>query len=409
MTGYDVEALRARFPALVASEPHEAALDNAATTHRPQAVLDAMTRFAERDNANVHRATHRRARAATEAFEGARQRVARFLGAQAGEVVFTRNATEAVNLVARGWLEPRIGLGDRIVVTALEHHSNLVPWMEVCRRTGATLTVAPVSDDGLLESFELPANTAFVATTRVSNAVGTIVDTAAIADAAHARGVPVLIDATQAVAHLPVDNSLQASDFLVTSAHKSFGPTGLGVLVGRAELLAEMEPVTFGGEMVARVSWEEGPSWADVPHRFEAGTPPITQAIGFVPALDLIEELGAANIRAHEIALLERLLAGLAAIEGVRVIGPPDAASRSGAVSIDVLDGDPHVAAMVLDMSGIAVRAGFHCAEPLLERLLGGPTVRASIAAYTSEREIDALLAALPEAAEAARLAGKPA
>lgn len=402
MSGYDVEALRARFPALAGAAPHEAALDNAATTHRPQAVLDAIARFAAEDNANVHRATHRRARAATEAFEGARRRVAAFLGVERGGVVFTRNATEAVNLVARGWAEPRLGPGKTVAVTALEHHSNLVPWMEAARRTGARLHVLEVDDEGLLRTPELPDDTVIVATTRVSNAIGTIVDVAPLVAEARRVGAAVLLDATQAVAHLPSKDIYQDVDFLVASAHKAYGPTGLGVLAGRPERLEETEPVTFGGEMVARVSWD-GADWSPVPLRFEAGTPPIAQAVGFVAALDLIDELGLDVIRAHELGLLERLLAGIEAVSGATVVGPSDAASRSGSVSVDV-GGDPHVAATVLDMAGVAVRSGFHCAEPLLTALHGGPTLRASVACYTSPAEVDAFLAALPDAVEAARL-----
>lgn len=406
MSGYDVDAVRARFPALAGAAPHEAALDNAATTHRPQAVLDAAARFAIEANGNVHRATHRRAREATEAFEGARRRIARFLGVEREGVVFTRNATEAVNLVARGWAEPRLGPGKHVVVSALEHHSDLVPWQQVCRRTGATLSIINVDDDGFLESFEPPDDTVLVAVTRVSNAIGTIVDPAPIVRSAHARGAAVLLDATQAIAHLPSKDVYRTVDFLVASAHKAYGPTGLGLLAGRPERLAETEPVTFGGEMVEQVGWDDA-TWAPVPLRFEAGTPPIAQAVAFTPALDLIDELGLDAIRAHELGLLERLLAGLAGVDGVTVVGPTDAASRSGSVSFDV-GGDPHAAAVVLDMAGVAVRAGFHCAEPLLRALHGGPTVRASVACYTAPAEIDALLAALPDAVDAARLAGRP-
>jgi len=398
---FDGAAVRARFPALAAGG--EVALDNAATTHRPQAVLDALVHAYREHNANVHRASHRTARLATEGYEGARRAVARFLGAEPGEVVFTRNATEAINLVARSFAEPRTGRDDVLAVSALEHHSNLLPWQQLCRRTGARLHVLPVDREGLLvEPWTLPPRTRLLALTRVSNALGTIVDTEAAVARAHAAGVPVLLDLCQAVAHLPLDAGSRAADFLAFSAHKAYGPFGLGVLRGRAAHLAAMEPVSFGGEMVASVSQHEA-RWQAPPLRFEAGTPPVAEAIAFVPALELIEELTLPAIRAHELSLLERLLAGLSRVAHVRVVGPPRAEQRSGAVSLAIDGGDVQVAAGVLDLQGVAVRAGFHCAEPLLAGLGCGPTLRASVAVYTSAGDIDALLAALPEAVAASR------
>ncbi|MHC4846522.1 MAG: aminotransferase class V-fold PLP-dependent enzyme [Planctomycetota bacterium] len=395
----DVAGLRRRFPALAGDA--EAALDNAATTHRPQAVLDALVRFYSEDNANVHRAVHRRARAATEAYESARRRVARFLSAEPGEVVFTRNATGAINLVARSWVEPRVGPGRSIVVTALEHHSNLVPWQQVARRTGAELVVLPVDAQGrLAQPVALPENAAFLAATRVSNALGTIVDTDTLVAAAHAAGVPVLLDVTQAAGHLPLDEGSRAADFLALSAHKMYGPMGLGVLRGRAARLAEMEPVSFGGEMVTHVRARDA-DWQDPPLRFESGTPPVAEAAAFVAALDLIDEIGLPAIRAHELELLDHALRGLDAIEGVRVVGPRLAAERSGAISMTLSGDDPVLAATVLDLAGVAVRAGFHCAEPLLTGMGCGPTLRASVAMYTSLSDIDRLLAALPDAISA--------
>ncbi len=396
-----VSTLRQRFPAV--ADGDEAALDNAATTHKPQAVLDALQHFYREHNANVHRAVHRRARLATEAYEGARRRVARFLAAEPGEVVFTRNATEAVNLVARSFVEPRVGAGDVLAVTALEHHSNLVPWQQVCRRTGATLAVLPVTPEGLLaEPVALPARCRFLAATRVSNALGTIVPTEALVAAAHAAGVPVLLDVTQAAGHLPLDEGSRRADFLVLSAHKMYGPMGLGVLRGRAAHLASMQPVSFGGEMVVTVRQHDA-EWQPPPRRFEAGTPPAAEAAAFVPALDLLDEAGLAAVRAHELSLLEHLLAGLSGVEGCRVVGPPRADQRSGAVSLVIPGGDVTVAAAVLDLAGVAVRAGFHCAEPLLTGLGCGPTLRASVALYSARQDIDRLLAALPDAISASR------
>ncbi len=397
----DAVAVRARFPALTGLD--EAPLDNAATTHRPAAVLEALTAFYVLANANVHRATHRRARAATEAYEGARRRVARFLRAAPGEVVFTRNATEAINLAARGWLEPRLAAGDVVVVTALEHHSNLVPWQQVCARTGARLVSLPVDARGRLEMpARLPPRTRLLAATRVSNALGTIVDTTELVARAQAAGAAVLLDITQAAGHLPLDEGSERADFLALSAHKMYGPMGLGVLRGRAQLLAETVPTNFGGEMVRSVR-SDGADFQPPPLRFEAGTPPAAEAAAFVAALDLIDELGLEAIRAHELRLLERLLAGLAAIEGVTVVGPPTARERSGAVSFTLAGGDVQTAATVLDLCGVAVRAGTHCAEPLLHALGCGPTLRASVALYNQPADIDRLLSALPEALAAAR------
>ncbi len=395
----DVAAVRARFPAL--ADPAHVALDNAATTHRPQAVIDTLVRFCIATNANVHRATHRRAREATEAYEGARRRVARFLGAERDEVVFTRNATDAINLAARSYVEPRVGPGDAIVVTALEHHSNLVPWQQVCRRTGARLEALPVDGRGCLEIPETwPTGARFLAATRVSNALGTVVDTGALVASAHAAGLAVLLDVTQAAGHLPLDEGSRQADFLALSAHKMYGPMGLGVLRGRREHLEAMEPVVFGGEMVDRVSDRQA-TWQVPPLRFEAGTPPVAEAVAFVPALDLIEELGAESIRAHELVLLERLLGGIASIEGLELVGPATAPERSGSVALSLADA--HAASVVLDISGIAVRAGVHCAEPLHAALGLGPTLRASVAVYNTTADIDRLLDALPEAVAAGR------
>jgi cysteine desulfurase/selenocysteine lyase len=396
-----VAGIRKRFPALQGGEL--VPLDNAATTHRPQAVLDALTAFYVQSNANVHRANHRLGMAATAAYEGARARVARFVGARPEEVVFTRNATDAINLVARGFVEPLVGPGDAIVVTALEHHSNLVPWQQVCRRTGARLAVLDVDDQGVLrEPIDWPDDAAFVAATRVSNALGTIVPTDRLVAAAAERGLPVLLDVTQAVQHLPLDAGSSDADFLAFSAHKMYGPMGLGVLVGRRGVLERTEPVVFGGEMVDSVDQHDA-RWQSPPLRFEAGTPAAASAAAFVPALDLIDELGIDAIRAHERELLEQLLAGLEAVDDVVVLGPSGAAERSGSVSLAIPGGDVHVAGTVLDMAGVAVRAGWHCAEPLLRRMGCGPTLRASLALYNTADDIDRLLAVLPEAVAACR------
>ena len=391
---------RGLFPAL--ADGTQVPFDNAATTQRPQAVIDALGHFYVHSNGNVHRAAHRAGQAATAAYEGSRARVARFLGARSDEVVFTRNATEAMNLVARGFVEPRLGPGKAVVVSALEHHSNLVPWQQVCARTGARLHILPVDDHGrLVEPFELPEDGVFLACTRVSNALGTIVPTDRLVAAAHARGMPVLLDVTQAVGHLPLDEGSRAAEFLALSAHKAYGPMGVGVLRGQREALAATRPITFGGEMVSSVD-EQGARWAAPPLCFEAGTPAAASAVAFGPALDLIDGIGLAAIRVHERGLLERLLAGLEQIEGLEPLGPPDVEERSGSVSMVIAGGDVHVAATVLDLQGIAVRAGWHCAEPLLRRMGKGPTLRASLALYTTAADVDRLLQALPAAVAAA-------
>ena len=392
---------RALFPALA---DRRVELDNAATTQKPQAVLDALARHDREASGNVHRATHQRARAATEAYEGARAKAARFLGAEPREAVFTRNATEGINLVARGWAEPRLQRGDRVAVTALEHHSNLVPWQQVCARTGAELVVLPCDARGRLPIPDaLPPRTKLLASTRVSNALGSLVDTTALVRLAHAHGAAALLDLAQAGGHLPLDDGSRAADFVVLSAHKMYGPTGLGVLRGKAARLEEMQPVSFGGEMVSDVQ-PDGATWQAPPLRFEPGTPPIAQATGFAAALDVLQGVGVAAAREHELALLRRLLDGLRRVEGVAVAGPERAEERSGAVSLVIEGGDVQAAAAVLDLAGIAVRAGWHCAQPLLQRHLAcGPTLRASVALYNSEEDIDRFLAALPEAAAASR------
>ena len=396
-----VATARERFPAL--ATPGLVALDNAATTHRPQAVLEALTRFYVEANANVHRAQHRLGVAATASYEGARARVARFLRADPDEIVFTRNATEAANLVARGWLAPRLGPGDVVVVTALEHHSNLLPWRLACRAAGAELVVLPMDARGRLAPVRaLPDRTVLLATTRVSNALGSLVDVEPLVGLAHGVGAAVLVDATQALGHLPLDAGTEAADFVMASAHKAYGPMGVGVLRGRAQRLAELEPVFSGGEMVESVSATEE-VWAPVPHRFEAGTPAAAPVSAFVPALDLLDELGLHAIRAHERGLLERLLEGLEAVDGVELLGPPSAAERSGSVSLVLPGADVHVAATVLDLAGVAVRAGMHCAEPTLLALgQPGGSLRVSLALYSSTDDLDALLAVLPEAVAAA-------
>jgi len=402
----DLAQVRARFGGL---PDDEALLDNAATTRAPRAVLDALVRAHEAWGTNVHRAVHRRAREATEAFEGARRRLARFLGAEPDEVVFTRNATDAINLVARAFVRPRLAPGDEVVVTALEHHSNLVPWQRVCAETGAVLRALPVDGQGRLDAPLEPhahgARTAFLAATCVSNAVGTIVPVDALVEEARDAEVPVLLDATQAIAHLPLGEGARAADFVALSGHKTYGPGGVGALRGRRARLLGMEPVTFGGEMVDDVQ-PRAARFTAPPLRFEAGTPNVAAVCALPAALEMIASLGAGAIRAHERSLLARLVDGLDALDGVEVVGPRALDARSGVVSFVARGADAQTVAAVLDAAGVAVRAGWHCAQPLLEDGGGGlgcgPTVRASVAVHTAPWEIDRLLETLPEALAAA-------
>jgi cysteine desulfurase/selenocysteine lyase len=370
-------------------------LDSAATTHKPRAVIDALARFYAEGYATVHRGVYSLSEEATAAYEGARARVARFLGAAAEEVVFTRGATEGINLVAAG-LGRRLAPGDEILVTALEHHANLVPWQVAARERGARLVVAPIDDAGNLLIDELLARlgprTRVVAVTAVSNAIGTVVPVARVVSAARAAGATTVVDAAQAAPHLPLDVRALGCDFLVFSGHKVYGPTGIGVLYGRAAALAALPPWQTGGEMLARVTYEEA-TFVDPPHRFEAGTPPIAQAIGLAAALDWLDATGRARGAAHETRLLARATSALAALPGVRLVG---AAAEKSPVVAFVLDGvHPHDVGAVLDREGICVRAGQHCAQPLLARLGHAATARASFALYSGDDDIDALVEGL--------------
>lgn len=403
MTAFDVDAVRARFPA-VAGSPI-ALLDNAAATCVPRDVIDALTGFYTDVASNVHRSVHARGRAATDAYEGARAKAAAFLGGgRPEELVFTRNATDAINLVARGFVEPRINPGEEIVVTALEHHSNLVPWQELCRRTGARLRIVGVDAEGCPSPGDEPIVTSWtrlVATTHVSNAIGAIVPLETLVGPALEANVPVLVDVNQSAAHLPSSDILHSIDFIVCSSHKIYGPMGVGML--RARRLPEMIPIGFGGEMVEHVSARSA-TYQPGPHGFEPGTPDVAGAIALPAAIEWIGEVGLDAIRAHELELLGRLVDGLERLEHVRVVGPADLDRRSGVVSFVIDGGDPVAAATLLDLEQIAVRAGFHCAEPLLAEALGcGPTVRASVAAYTSADDVDRLLEALPGIVEDVR------
>jgi len=368
-------------------------LDSANTSQKPQVVIDTMVDHLERHNANIARAMHQLGAESTHAFEAARDTVAAFINAPSrDEVIFTKNASEALNLVARTF---PLGPGDRVVITEMEHHSNIVPWQLATERTGAELRWFGLTDDGRLDLSNidelLTPETKVVALTWVSNMLGTINPVAEIARRAHEVGAVVVLDASQAAPQLPVDVQAVDADFLAFTGHKVTGPTGIGVLWGRTELLEQLPPFLGGGEMIATVSMEKS-TWAAIPHKFEAGTPPIVEAVGLGAAIDYISHIGLDQIHAHEQAITGYLLDGLASVSGVKVLGPLDPADRGGAVSFELDGVHPHDVAQLLDSRGIAVRAGHHCAKPAHKRFGVQSSTRASSYLYTTPAEIDALI-----------------
>jgi len=395
----DVARVRERFPALaqqVRGRPL-VYLDNAATTQKPRRVIAAVAGFYERDNANVHRGVHLLSERATAAYEAARDRVQRFLNAaDRREIVFVRGATEGVNLVAQSYGRPRLGPGDEVLVSAMEHHSNIVPWQIVCAETGASLRAIPINDRGMLRLDEyermLGPRTKIVALVHVSNALGTVNPVAWAAERAHARGAVVLVDGAQAVAHQAVDVRAIDADFYVLSGHKMYGPTGIGALYGKAALLEAMPPWQSGGDMIASVSFERT-TYNDLPYKFEAGTPHIAGAIGLGEAVAFLQEIGLDEVAAHEHRLLDYATERLAAVPGLRLVGT--APGKAAIVSF-VMDGvHPHDIGTVLDMEGVAIRAGHHCCQPLMERLGVEATARASFGLYNTTEEIETLVTAL--------------
>ena len=404
----DVEAVRRDFPILTRRMDGGRPLvylDSANTSQKPRAVLDALTGHLSTHNANVARAVHQLGAEATLAFEDARVDVARFVGAsRPEEVVFTKNASEALNLVARVVGDSRgrfsVGPGDEVLVTELEHHSNLVPWQQLCERTGATLRWFGLTDEGRLDLTDiddlLTHRTKVVSMAWVSNALGTVTPVAEIAGRAHEVGALVVVDASQAVPQLPVDVQSLGADLMAFTGHKMLGPTGIGVLWGRYDLLAELPPFLGGGEMIETVTMA-GSTYAPPPHRFEAGTPPIAEAVALGAAVRYLETLGMPAVAAHERAVTEYALQGLSTVPGLSVMGPTDMVDRGGAVSF-VLDGvHPHDVAQVLDSLGIAVRAGHHCAKPVHARLGVPSTTRMSSYLYTTTAEVDCLVDGLGE------------
>ena len=396
---FDVAAIRRDFPILsrqVYGKPL-VYLDNAASAQKPKPVLDAMMKSYTEEYANVHRGLHYLSNAATESFEDARESVRRFINAPSkDQIIFTRNATEAINLAAQSFGGLVIGEGDEIVLSIMEHHSNIVPWHFHRERRGAVIKWAPIDDDGnfLLEEFEklLTPRTKIVAVTQMSNALGTIVPVAEVIELAHARGIPVLVDGSQAAVHMAIDVQALDADFYAFTGHKCYGPTGIGVLYGKAEHLQRMPPYQGGGEMIHEVT-RETITYNDPPHRFEAGTPAIVQAIGLGAALDYMQAVGLSNIAAHEARLRDHAMQRLSEINSLRIFGR--AREKGAIVSFNMHGAHAHDVATVIDRAGVAVRAGTHCTQPLLARFGVTATCRASFAMYNTLEEVDVLAEAL--------------
>jgi cysteine desulfurase/selenocysteine lyase len=395
----DVAAIRDDFPILrrrLHGRPL-VYLDNAATTQKPQAVIDRLARYYSEENANIHRGVHALSVEATDAYDEARARVRAFINAgDAREVVFVRGATEAINLVAATYGRMNVAAGDEVVVSEMEHHSNIVPWQMLCEEKGARLRVVPITDAGELRldvyAELLGPRTRLVAIAHVSNALGTINPVEEVVRLARERGVPVLVDGAQAVAHMPVDVRALGCDFYVFSGHKVFGPTGIGVLYGRSQLLERMPPYQGGGDMIRSVTFD-GTTYNDVPYKFEAGTPHIAGVVGLAAALQYLTDVGLDRVAAHEDELLAYGTAALSEIEGLGLTGT--APRKAGILSFVMNAAHPHDIGTILDRAGVAIRAGHHCCQPLMARLGVAATARASLALYNTRDEIDALVAAL--------------
>jgi cysteine desulfurase / selenocysteine lyase len=404
LPAFDIAQVRADFPILqrqIRGRPL-VYLDNAATTQKPQAVIDAITRYYTEYNANVHRGVHHLSEVASEAYEGARRKIAAFVNApDERSIVFTRNATEGINLVAHTFGRLRVGPGDEVLISAMEHHSNIVPWQLLCEERGAHLRVAPMDDRGELLMDELERlvgeRTKLISIAHMSNALGTVNPVEEIVRMAHARGVPVLLDGSQAAYHMPVDVQALDCDFYVATGHKLYGPTGIGFLYGKPEHLAAMPPFMGGGDMISSVTFEKS-TWNVVPHKFEAGTPHIEGAIVLGVAVDYIRAVGLAAIAEHERDLLAYGTEALSSVDGLRMIGT---ARRKASILSFVLEGvHPHDVGTIVDREGIAIRTGHHCAQPVMERLGIPATARASLAMYNTREEIDALVRALERVRE---------
>ncbi|WP_141593166.1 cysteine desulfurase [Myxococcus sp. AB056] len=404
MSGFDVNLVRKDFPILhqeVRGRPL-VYLDSAATAQKPQAVIDALVRFYQHDNANVHRGVHVLSERATEAYEGARETVRRFINARdVKEVVFVRGTTEAINLVAQTYGRKHIGAGDEVLITQMEHHANIVPWRMLCEQTGAVLKVIPVDDRGelVLDAVDalLTERTRILAVTHVSNALGTVAPVKELTRRAHAKGIPVLVDGAQSVTHFPVDVQDLGCDFYAFSGHKMFGPTGIGVLYGRKELLEAMPPYQGGGDMILSVTMEKV-TYNRVPYRFEAGTPNLEGAVGLAAAIRYLEALGMENVAAHDRGLLAYATQALESVPGLRMVGT--AREKSGVLSFMLADVHPHDVGTILDREGICIRTGHHCAQPVMQHFKVPATSRASLALYNTREDVDALVRGLHKVLE---------
>ncbi len=405
-TPLDVERIRQDFP-ILRRKVHGKKLvylDNAATSQTPQTVIDAISHYYSNTNANVHRGVHSLAQEATEAYEEVRKKVCRFInGDDPNSIVFTRNTTESINLVAHAWGRKNLGPDDEVVLTVMEHHSNLVPWQLMAEEVGCKLRFIDITDDGHLQTDHLDDyitdKTRLVALGHVSNALGTVHSVRTIACAARAVGALVLVDGAQGAPHGPVNVEMLDCDFYAYSPHKALGPLGIGVLWGRRDLLEEMDPFLGGGEMIRNVTLERS-TWAPVPHKFEAGTPSVADVLGLGAATDYLMELGMDNIRAHEKYLVSYAMERLADLPFIRIFGPADPTDRCGLVSFIDKDIHPHDLGTIVDQHGVAIRAGHHCAKPLMHRLGVAATARASFYVYNDREEVDALVDALVDARE---------
>ncbi|ELG1310491.1 cysteine desulfurase [Listeria monocytogenes] len=394
----DIQKIRTDFP-ILAQEINEkplAYLDNAATSQKPKQVIEALTHYYEFDNANVHRGVHTLAARATDAYESARGKVAKFIHArEVAEIIFTRGTTSAINLVVDSYAEANIEAGDEIVISYLEHHSNLIPWQQLAKRKGAVLKYIELEEDGTISVEQakktIGEKTKIVALAHVSNVLGTITPMKEIAAIAHQFGAVILVDGAQAVPHMEVDVVDLDADFYAFSGHKMMAPTGIGALYGKRELLDAMEPTEFGGEMIDFVELYDS-TWKELPWKFEAGTPIIGGAIALGAAIDYLAEVGLANIHAHEQALASYAIEEMSKIEGITIYGPKDASKRCGLVTFNLEGAHPHDIATILDEDGIAIRAGHHCAQPLMKWLDVSSTARASFYIYNTKEEIDALI-----------------
>ncbi|GEN05290.1 cysteine desulfurase /L-selenocysteine selenide-lyase (L-alanine-forming) [Myxococcus fulvus] len=404
MSTFDVQQVRADFPLLrqeVRGRPL-VYLDSAATAQKPQAVIDAIVRFYQHDNANVHRGVHILSERATEAYEGARETVRGFLNARdAREIIFVRGTTEAINLVAQTYGRKHIGAGDEVLITQMEHHANIVPWRMLCEQTGATLKVIPVDERGelVLDAVDalLTDKTRILAVTHVSNALGTVNPVKELTRRAHAKGIPVLVDGAQSVTHFPVDVQDLGCDFYAFSGHKTFGPTGIGVLYGRLERLEPMPPYQGGGDMILSVTMEKV-TYNRVPHRFEAGTPNLEGAVGLAAAIRYLQGVGLSAIAEHDREMMAYATAALEAVPGLRLIGT--AREKAGVLSFTLEDIHPHDVGTILDREGICIRTGHHCAQPVMQHFKLPATARASLALYNTREDVDALVRGLHKVRE---------